>query len=500
MPISRRDFLKFSGGAVAAISATAAVGSRTLWAQPTAQDSAMVDDVYHLLNRITWGVRADELAHAREIGYQAYLEEQLVPDRIDDSVADALLAENPILTFNRADAGRLQNREWRTQSALIDGMLTRAVHSQRQLFERMSEFWFDHFNIPADELGADLVVYHRDVVRRNVLGNFRDLLFGTARTPAMLYYLDNYLNVAEHPNENWAREVLELHTLGVDGGYTENDVKEIARAFTGWTINDGTDDGFWFDASVHDTDEKVIFGHTFPAGRGIEDGLHVLSLLANHPMTARYVSGKLIRRFVSDMPPESLVESTTQVWIDNNGEIVPVLRHVFNSDEFRASVGQKLRRPLEFFVAALRSTGTQFTDSWRRFETLEDLAQIPYGWQPPNGYPDVADAWMNTGGLLARWNVAVLLTHGAHSDINEWGVRSALYEQISDPATVGELVDQLAVRVYGDTILSPATRAHFVDFASDSQGEATTITAHLMARKYATLYGLMLSAPIFQWR
>jgi uncharacterized protein (DUF1800 family) len=499
MPISRRDFLKWSGGALAVASVTA-IATPQAWAQPTAQQTAMVDDVYHLLNRITWGVRADELAHARNIGYHAYLEEQLFPDSIDDSQTDDRMRRFALLNLNRVQVWRLADVYSRVGPALIAGMITRAVHSRRQLQERMTEFWLDHFNIPADELAGDLVEWHRETIRRHALGNFRDLLFQTARTPAMLYYLDNYLNVAEHPNENWARELMELHTLGVDGGYSEHDVREVARAFTGWTVSEMSDDGFYFDPSVHDTEEKVVLGHTLPAGRGIEDGLHVLSILANHPMTARYISAKLIRRFVSDAPPESLVESTAQVWMENDGEIRPVLRHLFLSDEFRASVGQKLRRPLEFFVAAVRSTGTEFTDFWRMYSALEALAQIPYGWNPPNGYPDVAGAWMNTSGLLARWNAAVLLTHGAASDTEEWGIRSALYDRIDDPQTVAELVDQVAVAVYGENILSPAMTAEFIDFASDTQGAHTPVTARLLARKYATLYSLMLSAPIFQWR
>lgn len=352
MHVSRRDFLKMTGFTAGALS----LGSS--WSPNTTRAAFSDDPALHLLNRLTWGATSQDLDYINTIGLSAFLEEQLNPETIDDSAMAARLAELPILNMTRQEARRLVSPEYRTYVALTKGMVQRAVHSRRQLLERMVEFWTDHFNMPDDELGAELIPYHRDVVRKHALGNFRDLLFGTAQSPAMLYYLDNYLSDAEHPNENYARELLELHTLGVDGGYTEIDVKEVARALTGWTIRDGTESGFYFDPNMHDDGEKQVLGHTLPAGRGIEDGLQVLSIVSNHPATARYLCFKLCRRFVSDDPPATLVESAAVVWQETAGDIKAVLRHLFAGNEFWQSVGQKLRRPLDFFIAALRVTPT----------------------------------------------------------------------------------------------------------------------------------------------
>ncbi len=494
--MKRRDFLRISGAAIATAGVANALPN---WAMPPEQ-AIPADPLLHLLNRITWGPRPEEIVRAQAIGYEAYLEEQLNPENIDDSEMDTRLESLPILAMNRQTASLLSDPEYRTFLALTEGMVMRAVHSKRQLSERMAEFWLDLFNIPSEELSIDLLDFHHNVIRPNALGNFRDMLFGTARSPAMLYYLDNYLNEAEHPNENYARELMELHTLGVDGGYTETDVKEVARAFTGWTIRDATETGFFFDPNLHDTGEKFILGHTLPADRGIEDGLQVLTILNSHPSTARFICGKLSVRFVSDNPPPELVESAAQVWMDNSGEIRPVLRHIFLSEAFRQSVGQKLRRPLDFFVGTLRASGTEFRERYVMIEMLQDLAQMPYGWQPPNGYPDVAGAWANSSGLLARWNVAMTLTHGAWSDPDMQSLMTNhLIERIGQPATAGELVDSVAQQVFG-VPLPEAQRATFITYATDNASADMPVTPRLLAQKLGSLFGLMLASPMYQWR
>jgi uncharacterized protein (DUF1800 family) len=494
MDVSRREFVKLLGAAWAAASLNPALG----WGSPPARAQQAADPLLHLLNRITWGVRPEDLTWATVIGYEAYLEEQLHPERLDDSAMDALLTELPILMMDRQTATALPNSSYRAYLSITRGLILRAVHSQHQLKERIVEFWADHFNMPDEELGPELVTYHREVLRRHALGNFRDLLFKTAQSPAMLYYLDNYLNVAEHPNENYARELLELHTLGVDGGYTEQDVKEVARAFTGWTVNDATGDGFYFDPDVHDTAEKTVLGHTLPAERGIEDGLHVLSIVANHPATPRFLCYKLCVRFVSDNPPPALVDSAAAVWVENDGEIVPVLRHIFLSDEFRQFAWQKLRRPLEFFVAALRATRTEIDDFYTLEGFVQELGQVPYGWHPPDGYPDVAAAWTTSSGLLARWNTAFALTFSAFSDPDA-GMSVPLLDLIGQPATAGDLVDVAAQRVFAAP-LPDDQRALYVAFVSDDAGTDTPVTPHLIARKVGMLFGLMLASHDFQWR
>jgi hypothetical protein len=466
------------------------------------------DPIRHLLNRITWGPHPEEIARAREIGYEAYLDEQLNPERIDDSQLDERLRQVSLLNLDRHTIYSVQNSEYRSYQAVAKGMVWRAAYSRRQLLERVVEFWSDHFNVSGEDYMADNLVYQREAIRKNALGNFRDMLIATAKSPAMLFYLDNFINYAEAPNENYARELLELHTLGVDGGYTEQDVKEAARAFTGWTVHNGTRTGFYFNSDDHDDGPKVVLGHKLPAGRGIEDGLHVLSIAASHPTTARFVSSKLARHFVSDDPPLSLIDSMTQVWQSTNGDIKSVLRHLFLSEEFLASTGQKLRRPLDFFIGALRATGTELTDWWALEQMLMALGQMPYGWGPPDGYPDVAEAWMSTNGLLARWNVAMQLTHSAYEDHFESGYglgTTQLYERIGQPQTAADLVDAVASQVFGAPLADPA---RFIDYVTDGgDGETTVlsgadiaVTPHLIARKLASLYGLMLASPQFQWR
>jgi uncharacterized protein (DUF1800 family) len=460
--------------------------------QPPA-DTAPPDDVVHFLNRVTYGPRPEEVARCREIGIEAYLEEQLNPAQLDDSEAERRLRRLPILRLGREDIYRISDIYYRPMMALVAGMVTRAVYSRRQLLERVTEFWADHFNVPIqeNEYIPDSVLFQRDVIHANALGRFRDLLFGSAQSPAMLVYLDNFVNMAEAPNENYARELLELHTLGVDGGYTEADVAEVARAFTGWSVHPRT--GFWFNAEEHDTAEKRVLGHTLPAGRGIADGLHVLSILTNHPATARYISTKLIRRFVSDSPPPDLVSSSSEVWQQTGGNIKAVLRHILLSDAFFASKGQKFRRPLDFFIGALRATGTEVVETEVAVETLRTLGQVPYHWQPPDGYPDTATAWLNGGGLLARWNVAEWLTHTAAST-EAYGLTTNLVARVAGAGTVDELVDAVATQVFGAPVRGQ-TREVFRNYVGDGP-----LTAQRKAQTVTTLYQLMLASPEFQWR
>jgi uncharacterized protein (DUF1800 family) len=483
MTFNRRQFLGMAGGL-------------PVWERP-ARSLTADDPLLLLLSRTSWGVLPQDFAWAGQIGYEAYLEEQLHPERLNNTALEAMLAQRPILQMSRAEAYFLNNTYGRTARALIEGMIIQARHSTAQLQERMVDFWTDHFQIAVDELAADLIPFHREGIRRHALGNFRAMLFASAYSPAMLTYLDNALNIAEHPNENYARELLELHTLGVDGGYTERDVKEVARAFTGWTVNNASPDGFYFDPSQHDSEEKLILGHRLPAGRGLEDGLHVLSLLAEHPSTARFLSFKLCRRFVADTPPESLVNSTAQVWMETGGEIRPVLRHIFLSAEFLASAGQKLRRPLEFFIGALRATGAEFEDEWVWGGLLEDLGQVPYSWRPPDGYPDVALAWKTSHGLLARWNTASFLCQTAASEADS-GARVSLFPHLQNPQTLEELVDQVTARVFGRPAPDPL-RAELLRYASDEISPSPPLSADLLAQKLGGLFALALASPQYQW-
>ncbi len=495
---SRRGFLKLASGALVGTAIGAGVTREALAWLPTDTLPAADDPALHLLNRITYGARPEELERVRHMGIEAYLDEQLQPDAIDDPEWDALAKTMPILSMDRRAAYSMGPGAFRVYMTMVRAMVIRAAVTRRQLLERMVEFWTDHFNIATSDYSPDLMILHRDVIRRHALGKFRDLVFGTAQNPAMLYYLDQAYSHKEHPNENYARELLELHTLGVNGGYSERDVKEVARALTGFTVRDATETGFFFDMDMHDTDEKVVLDHRLPPGRGIEDGLHVLDIVAHHPSTARFICTKLCCRFVSDDPPASLIDSAVSLWQDTEGDIRAVLRHILLSAEFQASVGQKLRRPLDFFIGAVRATGSEFQNFWVLEEMLTDLAQVPFGWHPPDSYPDVAAAWINSSGLLARWNTAMRLTHGGYSD-KDSGVVNRLHERIGTPETVGQLVDAVAVQIFAAP-LPETTRVQFIAYASDGSGPDTPVTTHLLSQKLGTLFGLMLASPQYQWR
>jgi uncharacterized protein (DUF1800 family) len=460
----------------------------------------------HLLKRITYGPRPEEVERIYAIGYEAFLEEQLYPETIDDSACDAILKNFAILTMDRAAVYKLPQKEGRAHNAIVQGMILRSVHSRRQLYERTFEFWSDHFNIPAEDYAVEMLDLFNSVLRPQTFGSFQQMLIGVTKHPAMLRYLDNASNEKDGPNENYARELLELYTLGVDGGYSEQDVKEAARALTGWTTWDATPSGFFFDINRHDTGEKTILGHALPAERGIDDGYHLLNIVARHPAAARFLAFKLCRRFVSDSPPSSLVESAAAVWQQHKGEIRPVLRHIFLSEEFKASAGQKFRRPLDFYIGALRATGTKSHDWWQQEQMLNDLGQLPYGWHPPNGFPDVAGAWMVTGGLLARWNIAMRLTHGAYSEQDDfgWGLQTEIRQRVGEPQTAGALVDAVARQVFGAPLGEPLRQFYInylTDSPSDSPGDPNAaLSLRQLGRKLGTIYGLMLASPHFQWR
>ncbi len=488
MSLSRRQFLKLQ--------------LRTTAPQPP----SVHDPTLHLLNRATWGPRPEEVERVRQMGRDAWLEEQLHPQAIDDSAFEQMAAPQlALFNLSRHDLYGLNNTYGRLDFLPHELMVLRAVHSKRQLLERVVAFWSDHFNIPAtgDE-PAEIIVYYRDAIRQHAMGKFKDLLLATAKSPAMLLYLDGAYNINDHPNENYARELLELHTLGVDGGYTEEDIRQGARALTGWTVHPRTANGFYFNPIDHDYEPKQVLGHKMPAGRGIEDGLHLLMIAANHPATARFLSFKLCRHFVSDNPPASLVQSTAQVWRQTDGEIAPVLRHIFTSPEFYAAAGQKLRRPLHYFIGVLRATGARHSHADALYEPLSKLGQMPYGWGPPNGYPDTAEAWISTGGLLERWNAAAFFTQNIHFGPDEvWGWRSELHRRIpppgaeGGPATAGDLVDAVARQVFGAP-LSADARAPFLDYLGAAHPGAP-LDARTFAKKMPVLMGLMLASPQYQW-
>src|SRR5215470_4542162 len=347
----------------------------------------------------------------------------------------------------------LNNPQQVVGDELMQAKLLRAIYSERQLDEVMTDFWFNHFNVYLGK-GADrylVTSYERDVIRAHALGKFEDLLVATAKSPAMLFYLDNWLSVGpdsdvargvrKNPfprrrrgrfppppprqtqakgkrknglNENYGRELMELHTLGVNGGYTQNDVTEVARVLTGWTIDQPQKGGaFKFEERMHEPGTKFVLGHKIKE-HGEKEGMEVLHLLAHHPSTAHFICTKLATRFVSDDPPPALVDEMSQTFLKKDGEIHEVLKTMFNSPEFwRADLYRaKLKTPLEFMVSAVRATGADVTDATPLARQLNTMGMPLYGMQPPTGYSMKSEAWVNSSALLGRMNFSVALMAG----------------------------------------------------------------------------------------
>jgi uncharacterized protein (DUF1800 family) len=448
-----------------------------------ASESARSSDaaIVHVLNRIAFGPREGDVERVRAMGVDRYIDQQLHPERLPDSAMAARLSglssigmssreiaeayERPQLEARRArkneeKAGQtdqpklpdpLQQKANNVIVELSEQKVLRAIYSERQLQEVLTDFWFNHFNVDARK-GRDrflLTEYERETIRPRVLGKFRDLLGATAKSPAMLFYLDNWMSAdpngphlemlppqvvrgpfggrtlmprAPRPqaqtknaprglNENYGRELMELHTLGVDGGYTQKDVTEVARAFTGWTIdNPRLGGGFRFNPRFHDPGPKVVLGHVIKAG-GESDGEQVLDILAKQPATARFIATKLARRFVSDTPPPALVDRAAARFRATDGDLREVVRTILSSPEFLApeAYRAKVKTPFEFVVSAARAVGADVQEALPLVRQLQQLGMPLYQCQPPTGYKDTADTWMNTGALISRMNFALTL-------------------------------------------------------------------------------------------
>ena len=431
--------------------------------------------VRHALARLTFGARPNESERLRD-QLDLWLRRQLVPETIPDPAIDSLAGAHPVLgrtvaaltaesppldiflrdrrrALGLADTARyvmtgadsvqfkaMNDLGNRRVQEVLGAKLARAVLSERQLLEIMTDFWENHFSVYVGKMPTrfTLLAYDRDVIRPNALGRFRDLLGAVAHSPAMLYYLDNWqsrvdsthLSLAEYDalgkartpeaarriydqarrrraglNENYGRELLELHTLGVDGGYAQADVIAAARALTGWSIDAPREGGgFVFRREWHDAGPKTFLGHALPAGRGIDDGEAVLDIVARHPSTARFIATKLVRRFVSDTPPPSLVSRVAAEFLRTDGDIRLVMALIVSSPEFysRAAYHAKVKEPFALVASLYRSLGGQPDSLGRSVQLAARLGQPLWGRLTPDGWPDDATVWMNTGAILQR--------------------------------------------------------------------------------------------------
>ena len=484
-------------------------------------------EVIHVLNRITFGIRPGDVEQVQKMGLDNYIQQQIHPESIDDSAVDQALAQYPMLQWTNQQLAELyldekknakvnkaektaeieketeaakasgeappppdtkkrapgdvakKPDEWHTDAAieqLEQGKLIRAVDSNRQLQEVLADFWNNHFNVDVKKKQCRIfkITDDRDVIRPHIWGSFRDLLEADAKSPAMLYYLDNVNSSAatafDSPsmmqeamakprkqkkkatglNENYARELMELHTVGVDGGYTQNDVTEVARCFTGWSVDKKTG-AFDFKAKDHDNGPKVVLGHQIPPNGGINDGETVLDILASSPATAHHISLELCQRFVSDTPPDALVNRIAEVFTKSGGNLRQVTTAILTSPEFLSpsNYNNKIKSPLEFAVSAIRASGSSIIApqagsremkmadttgkairgkqkasdklsqsprqslNWHIYELGEPL----FACTPPTGYKEVSSTWVSPGALIERLNFATALTHQELSDV-----------------------------------------------------------------------------------
>ena len=528
-------------------------------ARPRPAASADEDaQIVHALSRLTFGPRPGDMEAVRRTGLDEWISLQLHPDRIPDGALAAHLGSLPTLSLSTAEILRgydpppalkkeIQKRraemgesasdedmrkarrelaaEYKDQMAgpprqvvedLQQAKLLRAVYSERQLDEVLVDFWMNHFNVFAGK-GQDrylVTAYERDVVRPHAWGRFEDLLRATAQSPAMLFYLDNWLStdpnadlgelrraMAEENgmrvrprrgngmrrrmpappavgkgkrkaglNENYAREIMELHTLGVDGGYTQKDVTELARCLTGWTIAGlrQNDPRFVFLDAAHDHGDKVVLGHRIKSG-GIKEGEQMIHVLATHPATARFISYKLARRFVADEPPAALVDRAAATFRKTDGDIREVVRTIVTSPEFSAPAYRqaKVKTPFEFVVSALRASGAEVRDARTLAQRVAQMGMPLYLQQPPTGYKDTAEAWVSTSGLLARLNFALDLAGG---------------------------------RVRGVTVTASRMAAEQLVPAGLSDSTRRTLAAEGQGLDPARMAGLVLGSPEFQRR
>ncbi|MEP6621304.1 MAG: DUF1800 family protein, partial [bacterium] len=615
--------------------------------------------VQQVLNRLAFGPRPGDVAKVREMGVDQWIAMQLASNRINDDDANRIVASYEMLGRPTSDLVQLydqgqlairklqkeqaqqgdtnskknlraevmqanpQLRDAQRQNQRILGdvqsaKLARAVVSDRQLEQVMTDFWENHFTIYAGK-GLDrifLPAFDRDVIRPRAMGKFRDLLGAVAKSPAMLFYLDQWQSVADsaHPtlvaarqrpgarrpgaaagrgrpgagltmdqvdrlaananltpeqrqrlesmtpeqrlqvvqqrtqqaparkglNENYARELLELHTLGVDGGYTQQDVIEVARALTGWTMNPRLTAEFVFRPEIHDAGSKTVLGHVLPAGRGVEDGEAVLDIVARDPHTAHFIARKLAIRFVSDDPPPALVDRAAQTFAKTDGDIREVVRTIITSPEFfsRSAYRSKVKSPFELVASALRAVGAQADTSMRSAQMVAFLGAPIFGHQAPNGWPETGEAWMNSGAILNRINFGLGLAAGRFpgASVAQWSeaerLKSATREQQVD-AVVGAflggqaspdtrqillsgenpLASKLAASVTPDstsadmmgTAMSPAERPLRAGPPPGKNGQPRPAVARQMGQQVQLnglpqVVGLAIGAPEFQRR
>jgi uncharacterized protein (DUF1800 family) len=501
------------GGAVAAaatvaggltLDAALAVPAAAATSVPT--DLVSADPLAHLLRRATFGPTPAALAEITKLGAAGWLDRQLDPAKIDDSALDSLLTRLPLAGADIATVrAKLPVHSYDAFGQLGRAAVARAIWSNRQLFESTAAFWANHLHIAAPSSGVwdSRPDYDRTVTRKHTFGRFADMLKAAARHPAMLTYLDNRSSTKTLPNENYARELMELHTVGMI--YSEADVQAAAKLLTGLTVNStGT---YAYTAAKHATGAVRILGfsHANSTAEGGEAAaLAFLDYLSKHPATAERLATKLCHRFVADDAPATLVAKLAQVYLDNDTAIVPVLRALFTSPEFAASIGQKVRTPFEDLVASVRTLGLGPEASGVKaldalYNNLVNAGNAPFRWSPPNGFPDFAAAWASPSAFVMRCNNHLNLATGWYPKqlTRPTDMLKALVPVL--PATYGGLVNALATRLIGTTL--PADHvAAVLSVAGKLPTSSLTSSDKSIAGSLPYLIALVLDSPSFQLR
>lgn len=556
--ISRREFLKFSGTASAGLvlgNVLAALGDPD---SPALRQPNAIEDVREIglppvapleviaLNRMGFGPTQQAVQDFRALGstdearLTAYITQQLNPDSIDDTELDNRITAMGVETLTKSYAQMWQDyflmgdiswsvRQTATREAIYLSYL-RATYSKKQLFEVLVDFWHNHFNIYpwlSSWVFTTFMAYDRDVIRAHTLGNFREMLEAVATSPHMLYYLDNYVNTDADPNENYARELVELHTMGAENylgvidqlnvpghefnvpnspqGYVDQDVYEAARCFTGWRINyrngaPGDSGEFLYYDTWHDSDLKYVLGKRIPDNQGeMRDGRDVLDLLATHPGTARFIARKLCRRLVTDDPPESLVEAAAQVFHDNvdaPDQIKRTVEVILRSDTFKSTWGEKIKRPFAFAIGVLRATNAEFLPSneWNR--NFQRMGQAIFGRPSPDGYPDTRDAWISTTSILQRWRLTNDIVENWIDDLTV----DIVAETPTDLRTPNALADYWIERILGREMHPAENREEIVDFLAQGRNPDYDLPDDLRQTRLPRAVILICVSPDFQLR
>ncbi|MEP7287938.1 MAG: DUF1800 family protein [Chloroflexota bacterium] len=509
--MNRRDFLKTLGVAAAGTTFNPSTG----WPAFT-ETAQQRDPEWHILNRLGYGPRPGDVQALKQKGFETYLKEQFDP---------AIVAYNQSLLFPLLDKYVTLKMDVSALMTLniLDGIraireldattVIRSALGKSQLFEVMANFWSEHFSIWhfKDWDGVLKTDDDTNVIRRNTFGKFRDLLYASAKSPAMSFYLDNIESKKEHPNENYARELLELHTLTI-GNYTEKDVKEVARCFTGWSFSyrlHSSGGGFAFFSKDHDDGEKVVLGHTIPAGGGVKDGEMVLDILAAHPATAHFIALKLCRRFISDDPPETVVKAAADTFLKSDGDIPTVLTTIFMSPEF-ASAPPKFKRPFEFVISMMRALAvtidadklnsmTYLNRKYARIkavhpgilDTLQAMGHMPHNHATPEGYTDIAARWETD--MLERWNLTQKMVTNVLPAVS-YDLDRILQQNGVEPK-VPAVLNFYANLLYGRDMTAQEQKV-FTTYLDPT----TDISATKRPPELLETLALMLGAPAFQWR